>query len=287
MHRKWRLLLALLSLTLLLAAGLLAWLDRPLDVERLRQAAGLPDIPAQLPAARPPAGLDFSVIETSHSAGTLEALVVGGGRWMSIRRLVHMAVLVRHPQGNFLFDLGLGRQVDSQVAGNSAFARQMFGYGRVDPAVDQLARAGMAALPLAFAVPSHMHWDHVSALPDFPALPLLARPTEREHAGRGAAPSFLSSQFQRHQPWRELHFSGGPYLGFGSSLDLFGDGATVLVPLDGHTAGQVGLFLSLPSGARYLFSGDVTWTVDGIARPADRSRLARQLMHLDHDEGRN
>ena len=274
--------LALLAL-FALAALSLAWLDRPLPVA----PNGLPEIPATLPAARPPAGLDFSVIETSQSAGTLEALIVGGGRWLQVRRPVHMAVLVRHPQGNFLFDLGLGRQIDAQFAVNTAFHKQMFGYAAVNPAVDQLARAGMAAMPLAFAVPSHMHWDHVSALPDFPALPLLAGAAERAEALSGSAPYFLRSQFESHGPWRELRFSGGPYLGFPASLDLFGDGAAVLVPLSGHTAGQVGLFLSLPSGARYLFSGDVTWTVEGIRRPADRSWLARRIMHLDHDEAGN
>jgi len=280
----------LLLFTLALLAGLtmaLRQLDAPLDVERIRQARQLPDIPAALPVARPPAGLDFSVIETSHSAGTLEALIVGGGRWLTIRRPVHMAVLVRHPQGNFLFDLGLGRQVDAQFAVNSAFSRQMFGYGRVDPAADQLARAGLTRLPLAFALPSHMHWDHVSALPDFPELPLLTRAGEREAALQGRAPYFLRSQFEAHRAWRELRFSGGPLLGFAASLDLFGDGSAVLLPLDGHTAGQVGLFLSLPSGARYLFSGDVTWTLDGIRRPADRGWLARRIMHLDHDEAGN
>ncbi|MDN3919070.1 MBL fold metallo-hydrolase [Roseateles violae] len=285
-HSLLRILLPLLIL-LGLAALLLAWADRPLDVERIRQARQLPEIPAELPPAHPPAGLDFSVIRTSQSQGTLEALIVGGGRWLQLRRPVHMAVLVRHPQGNFLFDLGLGRQVDAQFAVNTAFHRQLFGYAAVDPVKDQLARAGLAALPLAFALPSHMHWDHVSGLPDFPELPLLAQPAEREQALRGEAPYFLASQFAAHRPWRELRFSGGPYLGFAQSLDLFGDGAAVLVPLGGHTAGQVGLFLNLPSGARYLFSGDVTWTLEGIRRPADRGWLARHALHLDHDEAAN
>lgn len=269
------------------AAALLAVADWPLDVEALRRAARLPDIPATLPAARPPAGLDFSVIETGHSAGTLEAFVVAGGRWLGLRHPVHMAVLVRHPQGNFLFDLGLGREVGRQFAVNGPLDRLLFGYTGADPAADQLARAGLGALPLAFAVPSHLHWDHVSALPDFPALPVLVQPVERAGALHGAPPNFLQSQFADHRHWRELRFDGGPHLGFTASHDLFGDGAAVLVPLGGHTAGQVGLFLTLPSGRRYLFSGDVTWTTAGIVTPADRSWLTRHVAHLDHDEAQN
>lgn len=272
---------------LALSALLLAGLDRPLDAAAIARAQGLPPIPATLPAARPPAGLDFRILETSRSRGTLEAFVVGGGSWLRIRRPVHRAVLVRHPQGHFLFDLGLGRTVDRQFAVNGLFHRQVFAYGPVDPAADQLARAGRAALPLAFAVPSHMHWDHVSGLPDFPELPLLVPAAERAEAAAGRAPYFLASQFAAHRRWRELRFEGGPYLGFAAHHDLFGDGAAVLVPLGGHTAGQVGLFLTLPSGARYLFSGDVSWTLDGIARPADRGWLTRRLLHLDHDEAAN
>ncbi|MDN3543266.1 MBL fold metallo-hydrolase [Kinneretia asaccharophila] len=286
--RPWRRRLAVLFalLLLLLLLGLsLAWLDRPLDAQAIAVAAGLPEIPAQLPPARPPAGLDFRVIETSQSRGTLEALILGGGSWLRLRQPVHMAVWVRHPRASFLFDLGLGAGVDQQFAVNHLFHRLVFGYGPVRPAAAQLAAIG-APRP-DFALVSHLHWDHVSGLPDFPGLPLWVPAAERAEAEAGAAPYFLRSQFQGHQAWRELRFEGGPYLGFPAHQDLFGDGSAVLVPLDGHTAGQIGLFLTLPSGARYLFSGDVSWTLEGIARPADRSWLARHLLHLDHDEARN
>ena len=284
---KRRRLLFAVPVLIAAAFALLVWADRPLDVETWRRQAALPDIPAGLPAAQPPAGLDFSVIETGHSVGTLEAFVVGGGSWLRVRKPAHLAVLVRHPQANFLFDLGLGRQVDRQFAANTLWGRLLFGYTAVDPAADQLARAGLGALPLAFAIPSHLHWDHVSALPDFPALPVLAQPVERTQAAHGAPPNFLHSQFAGHAHWRALRLDGGPYLGFAASHDLFGDGSAVLVPLGGHTAGQVGLFLTLPSGARYLFSGDVTWTTAGITLPADRSWLTRHVVHLDHDAARN
>ena len=55
--------------------------------------------------------------------------------------------------------------------------------------------------------------------------------------------------------------------------DVFDDGSVLLLPLQGHTAGQVGMLLTLPSGQRYLFTGDTTWTLEGIQQPADRSWL--------------
>ncbi len=51
-------------------------------------------------------------------------------------------------------------------------------------------------------------------------------------------------------------------MGFDESLDLFGDGRLVLVPLPGHTPGSVGLFVTLDSGRRLFFSGDTSWRLE-------------------------
>ena len=245
------------------------------------------DLPAQLPPAQPPAGLRFSVLKTGASLGAFEALIVGGGSWFKYRQPSQMAVLVQHPQATFLFDTGLGRLVDQQFEANGWFHRQVFAYRQVDPAADQLLRAGWKLEQVRWVVPSHMHWDHISGLPDFPHAEVWAQTAEREQASHGAPPAFIASQFASVQRWRELAFEPKPHVGFERSLDLFGDGSVVLVPLGGHTAGQVGMFLSLPSGQRYFFTGDVTWTKEGVDWPADRSWALRQIVHLDHDESAN
>ncbi|HSV53278.1 MAG TPA: MBL fold metallo-hydrolase [Burkholderiaceae bacterium] len=284
MNRKWILGLAAGAAVLAAAMASLAWADRPLRPDAF---APLAPIPAQLPEAKPPQGLSFTVFETSRSAGTLEALIVGGGSWLTLRQPVHMAVLVRHPAGDLLFDTGLGRNVAQQFAVNSWLDRQFFGFKDVNPVVEQLARHGLPARSISLVVPSHMHWDHISALPDFPEAQVWVAKAEREQAAQGAAPAFLASQFAGVQNWRDLTFNGPAYLGFPASRDVHGDGSVVLVPLSGHTAGQVGMFLNLPSGQRYFFTADVTWTLDGFQRPADRSWLARAMVHLDREERAN
>lgn len=268
-----------------LATGISA-MDAPLPVPGA--GAHLPsdrpsDLPTELPTARAPQGLAFSVIPTSQSKGAFEALLVGGGSWLRYRHPAHVAVLVRHPQGNLLFDTGLGRQVAAQFAVNGFMDRQFFAYEHVNPAVDQLAKAGWTPDRIKLIVPSHMHWDHISALPDFPNAEVWASTAEREHARQGHAPAFLASQFEGVRHWHDLQFAPTPYMGYAQSLDLFGDGAVVLVPLSGHTAGQVGMFLNLPSGQRYFFTGDTTWTMEGLQWPADRSWALRQLVQVDHD----
>ncbi len=269
----------------LLVAGVafLAWQDRPLDAAM----AGLADIPAEWPTARPPQGLAFSVLRTGESAGTVEALVVAGGRWFTPRRPVHSAVLVRHPQGTLLFDTGLGRDVERQFSVNGVIDREFFGYRAEEPAQAQLARHGVAPASLMAIIPSHMHWDHVSGLADFPDTDVWVQTTEREHAAQGHAPAFLQSQFSGVKRWRELSFAPVPYLCFAAQRDVFGDGSVVLVPLAGHTAGHVGMFLNLPSGRRYFFTGDVTWTLEGLQRHTDRPWITRTAVKLDYDSTSN
>jgi len=246
------------------------------------------DVGQSLPLASPPEDLSFSVIKTSESKGALEGLLVAGGSWFRQRHLTQSAVLVRHPKGILLFDTGLGRQVDKQFAVNSWLDKQFFAYTAVNSAADQLEKAGWQLDAINMIVPSHMHWDHISGLDDFPNAQVWVTQPERQHAEQGQAPGFLASQFEHVRNWHELRFDqGAPYLGFDHSLDLFGDGAVVLVPLIGHTAGQVGMFLNLPSGRRYFFTGDVTWTLEGLLTPADRSWLLRQVLHVDHDEAAN
>lgn len=285
--KKWllRALMALAAAVLLIAGAvaLMPRLEGALDVA----VFGRRPLPGQWPAARPPEGLAFSVIHTSSTQATPEALVVAGGRWGAQRRPLHAAVLVRHPQGSFLLDTGLGRQVAEQFAVNSAFHRRFFAYDAVLPAVDQLAAHGIPAQEIGRIIPTHMHWDHVSGLKDFPQAQVWVQAKELEQARRGQPPAFIASQFDGDVRWRLFEFTGGAYMGYPASLDLYGDGSVVLVPLGGHTAGQIGMFLALPSGKRLFFIGDTTWAIEGITRPAERPWVVRRVSKVDADEARN
>src|SRR5262249_38058217 len=51
---------------------------------------------------------------------------------------------------------------------------------------------------------------------------------------------------------------------------LENDGSVALAPLPGHTTGSTGVFVNLRSGKRYLFTGDLTWALEGFKLPAER-----------------
>ncbi|SDT00908.1 Metallo-beta-lactamase superfamily protein [Halopseudomonas sabulinigri] len=239
-------------------------------------------------AAERPQHLRIALLITAQSAGSPEAFTVSGGRWRTERKLVHTALLVDHPQGRFLFDSGLGREIDSAFAANNWLNRTLLAYEQLDPALDQLERAGYQAEDIDFILPSHLHWDHLGGLPDFPHTPVKVLPSglqeAREH---GQRPAFLPEHLAGPREWQTLSLRDTPYAGFARSLDLFGDQRLVVVDLSGHTAGQVGLFVNLDSGRRLFFIGDTSWTLRGVEQNRSRPQFVQWIAHVDSDREAN
>lgn len=235
-----------------------------------------------LPAAQAPATLRFALLKTG-AATTLEAMVVAGGSLFRPTAIGHVAVLVEHPAGRFLFDSGLGTAIDTQFGTEMAFwAKPIFAYRQVRPAVQQLRDAGVDAPDRIFL--SHAHWDHASALGDFPQAEVWVPDAERDTALHGRPPAFLPSQFSSPTlRWHPFRFDGPAVAGFPASLDLFGDGSVVLLPLPGHTAGSTGLLLSLADGRRYFFVGDTVWNHRGIDQPAPKFSVSSLIVDADRD----
>ena len=65
------------------------------------------------------------------------------------------------------------------------------------------------------------------------------------------------------------------------------DGTLVLVDLSGHTAGQVGMFVNLPSGKRLFLIGDTSWTERGVEQNKPRPVFVQWISHVDSDRERN
>ncbi len=92
----------------------------------------------------------------------------------------------------------------------------------------------------------------------------------------------MSQGHQIHQ----YEFDGPPYLGFPASHDVYGDGCVVIALAGGHTTGSVAVFVTVPSGQRYAFNGDLTWQLDGIRRRVERPWLLRKLADSDPEQVR-
>jgi glyoxylase-like metal-dependent hydrolase (beta-lactamase superfamily II) len=228
--------------------------------------------------------LSFSVIKTADSSGSLEAMVVEGGGWLTVRNLVHTAVLVRHPKGDFLWDSGIGSEVESQMEAFNFFESQLFSINNVNPAKKQLDALGYPVQNLLAIIPSHMHWDHASALEDFKNTPIWVQDKSLAEARQGEAPAFIISQFDDPElKWQNLELTNKPFMGFQNSFDIHGDGSAVLVDLSGHTAGHLGLFLTLENGKQYFFIGDTTWAIKGVIANKSRPWITDTLVGVDSD----
>lgn len=212
------------------------------------------------PAAQPTIG--FSIIKTG-SLRVREGLVYAGGSFGKEVDTIFSAVLVKHGDDYFLFDTGLGSKIAEQYASDMPlWNRMFFRYEEpVIPARAQLDQAGIGPIRRVFL--SHSHWDHASGIGDFPEAQVWVPEQEmaviRQPASSLGGP-WPSQVGAASIQWQTLQFRPVPYEGFAQSADLFNDGKVVLVPMAGHTPGSIGMFVTVDSGTRYFFVGDVVWS---------------------------
>ncbi|WP_332117973.1 MBL fold metallo-hydrolase [Azorhizobium caulinodans] len=235
----------------------------------------LPDVAiGDLPAASPPADLSISALPT----GTYDspaALTYRGGAWSETRHLAAAALLVRHPKGNLLIDTGFGRNIDEHIKLIPAMQRTPQTKGI--PAVDQLAAGGIHPGDIAAIIPTHSHWDHVSGVDDFRGVPAMETAAGRRWITSKAEGTEVINSFGAIN-YKLYDFDGGSYLGFPTSHDVFGDGSVVIVPAPAHTPDSVIVFVSLPSGVRYVLIGDLVFQMEGIDIPAEKPWMLRWLI---------
>ncbi|MEJ6005184.1 MBL fold metallo-hydrolase [Paucibacter sp. AS339] len=250
-------------------------------VQMLMASAMLLKPASAAPSQTPPLPeIGFAIIKTSRVA-VMEGLLVPGGSFSKQIDSNFSAFLIKHRDEYFLFDTGMGRQIGEQYrADMPLWWRPFFKYeAPVSPAREQLDRAGIA--PLSRVILSHSHWDHAGGTLDFPEAKIGVAAAEMDlirHPTRGPGGTWASQIASESIQWEQLKFQPQPYRGYAQSLDLFGDGTVVLVPMPGHTPGSIGLFLTVDSGQVYFFIGDVAWTVDAIKAGAPKFWAAAALV---------
>ena len=233
-------------------------------------------------SASTPNSVAISLLITGESKGSPEAFVVEDGSYFTVRKLVHAAVLIEHPEGNLLWDTGLGRNIDQAFEQNGWLLQQLFAYDKTTPAIDQLAEENITEKDLLAIIPSHLHWDHVGGLPDFPNTPVWAqKQSVSEATEHGHRPAYLPELLLDTTLWQFFELDAEAYEGFSHSKDLFGDGKLVLVDLEGHTPGHLGLFINLNSGQRYFLIGDATWTEKGFKENKPRPSIVSWISPVD------
>jgi N-acyl homoserine lactone hydrolase len=203
--------------------------------------------------------------------GTLRALGIGV-RKSQLMRIPIVAFLVEHPGvGPILIDTGFHRAVaeggaerDRNLGPLKLLARNV----RMDPsrtAAAQLRARGVDPADLRLIVMTHLHFDHASALAEFPRATVLVSQAEwRATRARGPAlHGYSTAQLDPGLEYRTLDLHAPPaqpHGPFARTLDLFGDGSLTLLDTPGHSAGHLAVLLRLRE-REALIAGDAIYTI--------------------------
>lgn len=159
-------------------------------------------------------------------------------------------VLLRHAQGNVLFDTGCHPGVLQDPAARwGSMASMMAPIGRPeDNVISELATLGLQPDDIDIVVNSHFHTDHCGCNGFFQRATVFChyRELEAAQAPDAVQNGFLPADWQHPMPMQAVH----------GEHDLFGDGRLILLPLPGHTAGTMGALVTLDRDGSFLLAAD-------------------------------
>lgn len=158
--------------------------------------------------------------------------------------------LIRHKQGNILFDTGCHPAVvDDPESRWGKLAKVMTPIMSAgDTVLGGLSCVGIDPGDIDLVVNSHFHPDHCGCNQFFTKATVLAHSKEIEAAtaaGSDAA-GYLRNDWDGNRPIEAVN----------GERDLFGDNRVVLVPLPGHTPGSLGALVSLDRDGSFLLAAD-------------------------------
>jgi N-acyl homoserine lactone hydrolase len=214
--------------------------------------------------------------------------VLSGG-WLRMRKNIFLpdadrsetielsvpCVLLRHAQGNVLFDTGCHPSVpENPEARWGGLARLMTPIMRVgDNVINALEQVGLKPDDIDVVVCSHLHPDHCGCNAFFKRATFVmhAREVEAARAPGAEAAGYLAAEWDLPMPMDLI----------ASERDLFNDGRVVLIPLPGHTPGTIGAWVELERSGTFLLASDTvsrretldqgivprnTWNADALVK---------------------
>jgi glyoxylase-like metal-dependent hydrolase (beta-lactamase superfamily II) len=160
------------------------------------------------------------------------------------------SALIRHKQGNVLFDTGCHPSVvDNADERWGSLAKVMKPLmTESETLLPSLACVGLGPDDIDIVVNSHFHPDHCGCNQFFRKATIVAHVKEIEAAKASGAEQagYLRADWDYGKPIESIN----------GEKDLFGDSSVVLVPLPGHTPGTLGALVSLDRDGQFLLASD-------------------------------
>jgi glyoxylase-like metal-dependent hydrolase (beta-lactamase superfamily II) len=207
-----------------------------------------------------------------------------------------ISALLKHPQGNVLFDSGChpstATDAEARWGGLARAIRPIF--SAEESLIAQLPRAGLSCDDIDVVICSHLHFDHCGCNSLFAKATVICHAKELEAA---LGPDAAAEGYFR-QEWD----NGRPIETIDAERDVFGDGKLTLLPMPGHTPGMTVAHVALETDGAFLLVSDavavqanldervtpsVNWDVDltlGAMDEIDRFRTAGAVVVFGHDD---
>ncbi|WP_428408823.1 N-acyl homoserine lactonase family protein [Hyphococcus sp.] len=160
-----------------------------------------------------------------------------------------MCFLVRHPDGDLLWDAGLPAAIHD--AGEEGVTSGPFTMEMPKTIEMQLAEIGLTVDDVDYFTPSHSHFDHIGDAGRFAGATFLIDKDERAHMFRDEA----RADEQTFPLYSDLE--GAETVEFDGDHDVFGDGSVTILDMPGHTPGHKSLLVKLENEGPVLLSGDL------------------------------
>jgi len=208
-----------------------------------------------------------------------EFIAKKGGRLKLIEFPAFFAVIEDPQIGIILYDTGYNQMFLDET---KRFPNKLYStitpvtYKSGNSAKEQLEKMGKKPDDVKIIIISHFHADHISGLKDFPNAQYVYSKKEWDSlknlkgfkALRNAfLPNLIPDDFKE----RSIYFEDLQSTSHTKSLQEFNqvkkitkDSSILLVPLPGHTVGQIGIYFTLNKSKDIFIVADATWASQSI-----------------------
>jgi glyoxylase-like metal-dependent hydrolase (beta-lactamase superfamily II) len=187
--------------------------------------------------------------------------------------------LIRHPDGDFLWDAGLP---DSLAEAEGGYTSGPFTLRVPTRFVDQLAQLQMTPAGIELFSISHSHFDHVGNAALLTNATWIVDADERAWMFRDEARG--DENFALIAPLESFQTR---LIEGDADYDVFGDGAVTIIQAPGHTPGHTLLLVRLPNAGPVLLTGDMYHLAQSRERrtvPTFNTDRAQTLASMDKVE---
>jgi N-acyl homoserine lactone hydrolase len=185
------------------------------------------------------------------------------------------SILLRHSQGNVLFDTGCHPDVaehgEARWGGVVKVITPIMQPG--DNVINALAGVGLQCDDIDVVLCSHLHFDHCGCNTFFKRATVIMHANElaAARAPNAVAAGYIAAEWERPDAPKTID----------GERDLFDDGRVVLIHLPGHTPGSLGALVTLEKSGTFLLASDTvslrstldtgviprnTWNADALVK---------------------